>query len=149
MKCNLPYLLDQTPLSNCCHTSGHAVRNSCRSRILTAASIRVAHAHVNKPRARMTISKSIHDRYKNTGCPEKFCIFGGTEGDHHVKSLEENEETDWRYHFVAKRRLIKLEGLLQNQATASQLFVNWLFSKPLQLRKILPITLSSINTALD
>jgi len=29
-----------------------------------------------------------------------------------------------RYRFVAKQRLIKLEGLLQTQVTASQFFVN-------------------------
>ena len=31
-----------------------------------------------------------------------------------------------RYRFVAKRQLIKLEGLLQNQVTTSQFFVNFL-----------------------
>ena len=50
----------------------------------------------------MTISnkQSMHNRYssyKNARCPEKFGIFWGTEGDHCVKSLEEeNEEMDWR-----------------------------------------------------
>ena len=33
-------------------------------------------------------------------------------------------EVPCRYHFVAKRWLIKLEGLVQNQVTASQFFVN-------------------------
>ena len=41
---HIPYLLDQTPLSNCRRTSGRAERNSRRSRILAAANIRVAHA---------------------------------------------------------------------------------------------------------
>ena len=35
-------------------------------------------------------------------------------------------EVPRRYRFVAKRRLIKLEGLLKNQVTASQFFVNLL-----------------------
>ena len=52
----IPYLLDQSPLSNCRHTSGRAERNSCRSQILAVANIQVAYAHVNKPRARMAIS---------------------------------------------------------------------------------------------
>ena len=33
-------------------------------------------------------------------------------------------EVPCRYRFVAKRLLIKLEGLLQNQVTALQFFVN-------------------------
>ena len=41
-----------------------------------------------------------------------------------MKSLEENEEVPCRYRFVAKRQLIKPEGLLQNQVTTSQFFVN-------------------------
>ena len=46
-----------------------------------------------------------------------------------MKSLEENElgnslEVPCKYRFVAMWRLIKLEGLLQNQVTASQFFVN-------------------------
>ena len=53
----IPYSLDQTPLSNCRLTSGCAERNSRRSRILAAANIRVARAHVNKPRDSMAISK--------------------------------------------------------------------------------------------
>ena len=44
------YLLDQTPLLNCCRTSRRAERNSHRSRILATGNIRVAHADVNKPR---------------------------------------------------------------------------------------------------
>ena len=30
----------------------------------------------------------------------------------------------YRYHIVAKRRLIKLEGSLENQVTTSQFFIN-------------------------
>ena len=86
-------MLDQTPLSNCRRTSGRAERNSRRSQILAMANIQVAHAHMNNLVSRMA---RVRDRYKNARCPEKFSIFGGTEGDHHVKSLEENEETDWR-----------------------------------------------------
>ena len=43
-----------------------------RSRILAAANIRVAHAHVNNLVSRMA---GVHDRYKNSPCPEKFGIF--------------------------------------------------------------------------
>ena len=51
------------------------------------------------------------------------------ESDQRVKSLEENElgnglEVPCKYRFVAMWRLIKLEGLLQNQVTASQFFVS-------------------------
>ena len=51
--------------------------------------------------------------------------------------------TDWRcrvdtYRFEAKRRLIKLEGLLQTQVTTSQFFVNLIkldFLKALTITK--------------
>ena len=58
-----------------------------------------------------------------------------------MNSLEEAEEMVWkchacRYHFVAKRRLIKkLEGLLQNQVTASQFFIKLAFLKALTIMK--------------
>ena len=71
----------------------------------------------------MAISKhaeSIHDRYSSRELSGEVWHFLRHEGNQCVKSLEEeNEETDWRYHFVAKWQLIKkLEGLLQNQVTA-------------------------------
>ena len=56
-----------------------------------------------------------------------------------MNSLEENEETDWmcgvgRYRFVAKWRLIRLEGLLKNQVTALQ-FLKLAFLKALTTTK--------------
>ena len=40
-----------------------------------------------------------HDSNATIKIGTKFGIFRGTEGDQHVKSLEEeNEEMDWRYH---------------------------------------------------
>ena len=67
-----------------------------------------------------------------------------------MKSLEENEETHWRcpcrYHFV------KLEGLLQNQVTASQFFVNLIklaFLNALTIMKDFNENAELINAALD
>ena len=58
-----------------------------------------------------------------------------------------------RYRFVTKRRLIKLEGLLLNQVTASQFFVNLIklaFLDALTITKDFILrTLSLINAALD
>ena len=45
----IPYLLDQTPLSNRSRTFGYAERNSGHSRIVAVATLLVARAHVNKP----------------------------------------------------------------------------------------------------
>ena len=44
----IPYLLHQTPLSNCHRTYRRAEQNSRYSRIVAVANIRVACAHVNK-----------------------------------------------------------------------------------------------------
>ena len=65
----LPYLLDQTPLSISRRTSGRAEQNSRRSRTLAAANIRVALAHVNKPRdmTRMAISAIVRTSTSNHG----------------------------------------------------------------------------------
>ena len=112
-KTHIPYLLNQTSLSISRRTSGHAEQNSRRSLILPVANIGVARVHMNKP----------HDLNGNIKIGTVVWHLSGTEGDPRVKSLEEQkkpEETDWRcrvrrYHFVAKRQLIKkLEGLLQN-----------------------------------
>ena len=58
----IPYLLDQTPLSNCHRTSGHAEQNSRRSRILATANIQVAHAHREQTSClKWQYQMSIHD----------------------------------------------------------------------------------------
>ena len=74
--------------------------------------------------SRWQYQMSIHDRYKNAHCPEKFVIFWGTKGDHRVKIFGRKRGNKLEVPLVAKRRLIKLEGWLQNQVTALKFFVN-------------------------
>ena len=93
---HVPYLLDQTDLnysllSNCRHTFWRAERNSCCSQILATANIRVAHAHVNKARVLNGNIKWVY----TMGTRMSREVWG-MEGNHRVKSLEENKETDWR-----------------------------------------------------
>ena len=66
---------------------------------------------------------SIHDRYKNARYLEKFGIFRGTEGASSCKIIGRKQGN-------LKWQLIKLESLLHNKVTASQFFVNLIFSKP-------------------
>ena len=57
-----------------------------------------------------------------------------------------------RYPFVAKRRLIKLEGLLQNQVTALQFFINLIklaFLNALTITKDFTENPDLINAALE
>ena len=121
-------------------------RNSRRSRILAAANIRVARAHVNKP------CDSIEWQYQNmqrvyssrelSGEVWHLLRHGGRSTYEVIERRKGGNglEVPCRYRFAAKRRLIKkLEGLLQNQVTASY---NYSFG-------FLLITQSLINAALD
>ena len=90
----LPYLLDQTSLSNCRRTLGRAKWNSRHSRILAAANIQVAYAHENKPRPQMAILNEytwwVQERTLSREVPHFL--------RHRGRSLceIENKETDWK-----------------------------------------------------
>ena len=113
-KTHIPYLLDQTSLLISRHTSGRAEQNSRRSLILPVANIRVARAHMNNPH---DLNGNIKIRYSSLA----FMRHGGRSTCEIIgRTKKKTRKIDWRcrvrrYHFVAKRQLIKkLEGLLQN-----------------------------------
>ena len=130
----IPYLLDQTSLSNCHRTSGHAEQNSRRSRILATANIRVAHAHHEQTSCLKWCVSNGNIKWAYTICIQESTLsrevrhllrYGGRSSCEIVERKRWNGlEVPCRYSFVAKRQLIKLKGLLQNQATASQFFVH-------------------------
>ena len=128
-KPSLPYLFDQTPLSNCRCTSGRVERSSCRSRILAAANIRVLHAHVNNlvSEWQRAIGTRTHAVQRSSAFLEaRRAIIIGRKWGNGLK-------VPCRYCFVAKQRLVKLEGLLQNRATARNYLLKLAFLKALTI----------------
>ena len=119
-------------LSNCRCTSGRAEWNSRRSRILVVANIWVAHAHVNKPHVLNGNIKWVYPIGTRTHSVQRSLAFLEARRAIIVWIIGRKRgnglEVPCRH---VKWQLIKLEGLLHNKVTASQFFVNLIFSKPL------------------